>query len=114
MTQTKAERILLKILRDNKGRTLTVDEIRELSKLDKYHDGKTRYSQIGISTAFIHNTIVNLNNQIFELLCNEYFWLIKDYEFNEEGLSKITTYEDAPKRIIFQNARANALNLHER
>ena len=114
MTQTKAERILLKILRDKKGEILTVDEIRELSKLDKYHDGKTRYSEIGISTAFIHYTIVNLNNQISELLDNEYFWLIKGYEFNEEGLSKITLYEGAPKRIIFQNARANALYLHER
>lgn len=86
----KAEKILLKILRDKKGETLTVDEIRELSKLDKYHDGKTLYSEIGISTAFIHNTIVNLNNQIFELLGNEYFWLIKDYEFNEEGLCRLT------------------------
>ena len=92
---TKADKILLKILRDKKGETLTVDEIRELSKLDKYHDGKTRYSEIGISFAFIHNTIVNLDNQISELLENEYLWLIKEYEFNEEGLSKITTYEDA-------------------
>lgn len=89
----KAEKILLKILRDNKGETLTVDEIRELSKLDKYHDGKTRYSEIGISFAFIHNTIVNLDRQIAELLENEYFWLIKGYEFNEEGLSRLSTNE---------------------
>ena len=99
MTQTKAERILLKILRDNKGRTLTVDEIRELSKLEKYHDGKTRYSEIGISFAFIHNTIVNLNNQIFELLENEYLWLIKEYEFNEEGLFRLTTNKKMPSSV---------------
>lgn len=87
---TKADKILMKILRDKKGEILTVDEIRELSKLEKYHDGGTRYSEIGISFAFIHNTIVNLDNQISELLENKYLWLIKEYEFNEEGVCRLT------------------------
>ena len=101
-TLKNAERILLKILSDRKGETLTIDEIRELSKLEKYHRGKKPYCEKGLSESFIYYTISKLNEQKAQLFGNIFFWSIKDDGINEEGLLTITTFEGGSRGIHFQ------------
>jgi len=79
--ESNAGQILKRVLIGNRGKSLTVDEIIELSKKEEYSHGHHYYSRKGITEAFVHTRLVIFNNLHADLENDMMFGLVTKIEW---------------------------------
>jgi len=86
---TVSETILERVLRGNRGRKLTVEDIIELSKKDEYSHSHHYYSKNGITEAFVYYRISNYCDMLKELYNDYLFKLIQEVEIEDGKITSI-------------------------
>jgi hypothetical protein len=94
--ETKAGQILKQVLIGNRGKSLTVDEILELSKNEKYSQGHHLYSKTGITEAFVRTRLAIYHNLQADLINDLMFGLVTEIEWTD-GQAKTVHISETPK-----------------
>ena len=81
----------MRVLEDNRGKKLTVDDIIELSKKEEYSHGHHYFSVHGVSEAFIVNAIASFSEILDALFDDPLHKLIKGIILIDEEIYCITT-----------------------